>query len=96
MAQIEDVMKSDNRPYFQAALYYLDNGKDLNQALTWLNKAIDQNPDAYWVYHQKANALARLGRKDEAKAAALKSIDIATKAHNDDYVRLNQQLIARL
>jgi tetratricopeptide (TPR) repeat protein len=96
MAQIEDVMKNDNRPYFQAALYYLENGKDLNQALLWLNKATDQNPEAYWAYHQKANALARLGRKDEAKAAALKSIDLATKAHNDDYVRLNQQLIARL
>lgn len=96
MAQINTIMNSDNRPYFEAALYYLDNGKDVNQALTWLNKAIDQNPEAYWAYHQKANALARLGRKDEARTAAMKSIDLARQAHNDDYVRLNEKLIEKL
>lgn len=96
MAQINSVMSNDNRPYFQAAMYYLDNGKDVNQALTWLNKAIEQNPEAYWAYHQKANALARLGRKDEARTAAQKSIELARQAHNDDYVRLNEKLIEKL
>ena len=96
MAQINSVMTNDSRPYFQAAMYYLENGKDVNQALTWLNKAIEQNPEAYWAYHQKANALARLGRKDEARTAAMKSIDLARQAHNDDYVRLNEKLIEKL
>ena len=33
MAQIDQLMNKDNRPYFNAAMYYMDNGKDLNQAL---------------------------------------------------------------
>jgi len=95
-AQIKSVMEKDNRPYFSAAMYYMDNGKDLNQALTWFNKAAEQDPTAYWVLHQKANCLAKLGKKEEAKATALKSIEIAKTARNDDYVALNEKLIASL
>jgi hypothetical protein len=96
MKQIDDAMNKDNRPYFQAALYYLNNGKDLNQAVAWFDKAIAQQPDGYWIYHQKANALAKLGKKDEAKATAQKSMDMAKEAKNDDYVRLNEKLLEQL
>ena len=95
-AQIKSVMENDNRPYFGAAMYYMDNGKDLNQALAWFNKAAEQNPAAFWVLHQKANCLAKLGKKEEARAAALKSIEIAKAAKNDDYVALNEKLLATL
>ena len=96
MKEIDDAMNKDNRPYFQAALYYLNNGKDLNQAIAWFDKAIAQQPDGYWIYHQKANALAKLGKKDEAKATAQKSMDLAKEAKNDDYVRLNEKLLEQL
>ena len=96
MKQIDEAMNKDNHPYFQAALYYLNNGKDLNQALMWFDKAIAQQPDGYWIYHQRANALAKLGRKDEAKVAAQKSIELAKDAKNDDYVRLNEKLLEQL
>ncbi|HTL08038.1 MAG TPA: DUF2911 domain-containing protein [Chitinophagaceae bacterium] len=95
-AQIKTLMEKDNRPYFNAAMYYMDNGKDLNQALTWFNKAAEQDPTAFWVLHQKANCLARLGKKEEAKATALKSIEAAKAAKNDDYVALNEKLLATL
>jgi hypothetical protein len=39
-------MENDNRPYFAAAQYYIDNGKDLNKAVEWLDKAYAQNPEA--------------------------------------------------
>jgi hypothetical protein len=96
MAQIDNLMNKDNKPYFQAAMYYMETGKDLNQALAWLDKAIEQNPSAFWVYHQKANALAKLGKKEEAKTTALKSMDLAKEAKNDDYVELNKKLISNL
>lgn len=92
MAEIKDVMENDNRPYFQAALYYIDNGKDLNQAVTWFDKAIQQNPDGFFIYYQKARALAKLGKKQEAIAASNKSIELAKAAKNDDYVALNEKL----
>jgi tetratricopeptide (TPR) repeat protein len=96
MKQIDELMNKDNRPYFQAALYYLNSGKDLNQALAWFDKAIEQQPDGFWIYHQRANALAKLGRKNEAKASAEKSIELAKQAKNDDYVRLNEKLLEQL
>ena len=96
MAQIDDIMNKDNRPYFQAGLYYLESGKDLKQALTWLDKAAEQQPDAFWIHHQRANALAKLGRKEEAKQTAQKSMELAKKQNNTDYVRLNEKLIASL
>lgn len=96
MAQINDAMNKDSRPYFQAAAYYLETGKDLNQAVTWFDKAIEQNANAYWIHHQKAIALSKLNKKAEAKAAAQKSMDIARQQNNMDYVRLNEKLIASL
>ena len=92
MAQIDDVMKTDNRPYYQAGLYYMNNNKDLNKALEWLNKASEIEPDAYWVWYQKANCLAKLGKKSEAMTASNKSKQLATAQKNEDYVALNENL----
>jgi hypothetical protein len=96
MGQINDLMNKDNRPYFQAAMYYSDNGKDLGQAIKWFDKALEQNPDGYWIYHQKAKTLAKMGKKDEAKQVAQKSMDIAREQKSDDYVALNEKLLASL
>lgn len=92
MKQIETIMKSDGRPYFAAAAYYAENGKDLNQAVIWFDKAIEQNPKAFWVYYQKAKVLAKQGKKTEAMAVSMKSMELAKEAKNDDYVVLNEKL----
>jgi len=96
MGQIDNLMNADNRPYFNAAMYYMDNGKDLNKASLWFDKAIELTPNAFWMWHQKAKCLALQGKKSDAKAAALKSIDLAKAAQNSDYVALNEKLIAGL
>jgi len=92
MEQIKGTMENDNRPYFAAAQYYIDNGKDLNKAVEWLDKAYAQNPEAFWVLYQKARAQKMLGKKADAIATSNKSIEIAKKAKNDDYVALNEKL----
>ena len=96
MAQIDQLMNKDNRPYFNAAMYYMDNGKDLNTALGWFDKAVEAQPTAYWIQHQRANCLAKLGKKAEAKMAAEKSKELAADAKNDDYVKLNEKLLKEL
>jgi len=96
MTQITNIMTKDNLPYFNAAMYYLESGKDLNQALTWFDKAVAQNPSAFWVQHQRANCLAKLGKKKEAIDAATKSRELATAANNSDYVKLNDDLLKKL
>lgn len=94
MKNIETVMKvEDSRPYFQAANYYYENDKDMNQALTWVNKAIDQNR-AFFIVHLKAKILMKMKNYDAAIEAAQESLSLAREAKNDDYMRLNEKLIA--
>lgn len=93
---IDAAMNVDNRPYFQAASYYFETGKDLKQALAWTNKAIENSPKAFWMVHLKAKILAKMGDKAAAVTAANQSIVLAKEAKNDDYVALNEKLIATL
>lgn len=96
MSQINGIMTKDNLPYYSAAMYYMDNGKDLNQALSWFNKATDQNPDAFYMFYQKANCLAKLGKKQDAIATATKSRELSIAAKNADYIKLNEDLLKTL
>ncbi|MBD0352815.1 MAG: hypothetical protein ICV65_16855, partial [Flavisolibacter sp.] len=58
--------------------------------------AVEQNPNAFWIHHQRANALAKLGKKTEARTAAQRSMELAREQKNDDYIRLNEKLLADL
>ncbi|MBL0359220.1 MAG: DUF2911 domain-containing protein [Chitinophagaceae bacterium] len=93
MTQIDNVMNKDNKPYFSAASYYYDNGKDLNQALTWVNKALEANKEAFWIHLLKARIHKKLGDKVASKAAAELCKELAAKAKNDDYVKMSTELI---
>jgi hypothetical protein len=93
---IENAMTVDNRPYFQAASYYFETGKDLTKALSWADKAIESNPKAFWIMHLKAKIQAKLGDKAGAIKTANESILSAKEAKNDDYVANNEKLIASL
>ena len=96
MAQINDAMNKDTHPYYTAAFYYLENGKDLNKALEWFDKALAQDPTAFFVAYQKARCQAKMGKKQDAIATAKKGIELAKQANNPDYVALNEKLIASL
>lgn len=96
MSQINNLMSNDNRPYYSAAVYYMENNKDLAKASEWLDKAIEQNASAFWIWYQKAKCLSLLGKKAEAKAASVKSMELAKTAKNGDYVTLNEKLQASL
>lgn len=96
MAQLDSAMKGDKKPYFQAASYYYETNRDLKQALTWVDEAIKENPTAYWVATLKARIQAKSGDKRGAKISAEKAIELAKTAKNDDYVAINQKIIASL
>lgn len=94
MKNIETSLAADTRPYFQAANYYYENDKDLNQALIWVNKAVEQNPKAFWVTMLKARIELKLKDNKAAIATAEKTVALATEAKNDDYIKMANQLIA--
>lgn len=96
MAQIEEqVMNNPDASQnllFAAAGYYFDNGKDLEQAHKWVAKANSDSPK-FWMVHLQAKIEAKMGKKSEAMATAKKSMELAEKAGNMDYVRLNEKLL---
>jgi hypothetical protein len=95
--QIEAAMagEGNNKPYYQAAMFYYDQGLDLQKASKWIDAAIAQRPAHYMVY-LKAQILAKLGDKEGAIAAAKRSIELAKAAKDSGYVKLNEDLIAKL
>jgi len=97
--QLEAVVNSgtslDPRTAYQAAAFYYDNNKDLNQAAKWIDQALEKNPNAYFMQYKKAQIQARLGNKKEAIASAQKAIDILNKdkAPDEAAIRNAQQII---
>lgn len=96
MKSIEASTKVNPGNYFQAAVYYLENGKDLKKALEWINLAADANPQAYWILHQKAKIQNALGDKKGAMESATASLNLAKEAKNRDYENMNQELMKKL
>ncbi|MXV14360.1 DUF2911 domain-containing protein [Hufsiella ginkgonis] len=93
MAQIEKAMATDKKPYLQAAQYYYDYNKDINKALEWANAAEAANPKAEYIKYWKARIQLKAGDKAGAIATATAGAEIAKANKNDEYVRLNGNVI---
>ncbi len=100
LAQIDAAMKSGATlpagVYFNAAMFYHDQGLDLKQAKTWIEEATKGDKPPFFMLHGKAKILAKLGDKAGAVAAAKASIDAAEGSAKAEYIRLNEALIASL
>jgi hypothetical protein len=91
MASIEKVMNGPGaNDYFSAASFYHESGKDLKKAHDWIKKATAMKDDAFWMWRKRSLIEAELGMKKEAIASAQKSLMIAEKAKNADYVKMNK------
>ena len=100
MAQIEQNTRVNPRNLMVAANYYYTNDRDLEQALKWINTYLAEgtNSAQFWNLHLKAQILAKMGKKKEAKAVAEKSIELAKKNSSGDfgYIKRNEDLIESL
>ncbi|AKA36153.1 DUF2911 domain-containing protein [Flagellimonas lutaonensis] len=90
---IETVMSGPSaNDYYAAASYYYDEGKDLEKAKEWIDKAVamDKEGRAFWVMRKQSLIYAKLGDKQGAIEAAKRSLASAEAAKNADYVKLNK------
>ena len=95
MANIEKVLAGPTvGDYYTAGTYMYNSGKDLNTALSYIQKATHTGEPRYWQLRMESEVLGKLGRYDEAIKVATKSKDLATKAGNDDYIKINDKNIA--
>lgn len=93
-ASIDKVMAGPaGDDYFAAAVYYLEEGKDINKAVTWIDKAVELTKDQprFWYLRQQSLIHAKAGNKKQAIEAAKASLAGAEKAKNADYVKMNKE-----
>jgi Protein of unknown function (DUF2911) len=91
-AQIEAAMLTDNKPYWEAAQFYNEYDKNLPKALENVNKAIDGNQKAFWMFLYKAKIQKEMSDNAGALASSATSLILAKEANNNDYVRMNEKL----
>jgi hypothetical protein len=94
MAGIEEAMKGEKKPYFAAAQYYFENGKDLSKALEWASAAEASDPKAPYYKLWKGRIQLKMGDKKAASITASEGIKVAEESKNAEYVRLNSELLA--
>ncbi len=84
--------------YFAAAQYFYQTNNDLNKALSWVTTAVSltaKNTDVpYWYLRLKSLIQAKLGDKKGAIVTAKESLNLAVKAGNGDYEKMNKDSIA--
>lgn len=78
--------------YFGAANYYLENGKDLNQAMAWAHKVVEKDK-AYWTLALRAKIAQKLGNCDMAIADAKEGVELAKKDNDASYVATLTKII---
>ncbi len=90
--QIDAAMKTDKKPYWQAAQFYNEYDKNSSKALENINKAIDENKKAFWMFLYKAKIQKEMGDVPGAFESSKTSMELAKDAKNDDYVKMNVEL----
>jgi hypothetical protein len=93
---IEEGMKTDKKPYWQAAQFYNEYDNNLTKALDNCTKAIEGNDKAYWMWLYKAKIQKELGDKEGALVSSKRSSELAKEAKNEDYVKMNEDLQKKL
>lgn len=94
-ASIEDAMKGEKKPYWQAATFYYEYDKDYKKAIEMADAALAQQKDPpYYMVFYKARIQKDMGDKKGALETAQKALAGAKAAGNENYVIMSQQLIS--
>ena len=90
-ASIEKVMNGPSaNDYYASAVYYSNEGKDLDKAKMWMEKAMSMiEKPGFWQLRQQSLIYAKSGDKKAAIETAKKSLAGAKEAGNTDYVKMN-------
>lgn len=100
MEEVEKDLKKvlngpDGRTYYEAARFYLNAGDNMQEALDYINTAIEEKDyERFWVLRVKALIQAEMGQYAAAIETAKRSKALAEEAGNEDYVSMNDASIA--
>lgn len=75
-----------HRTYFEAAQYYINNGKNLMEAMNFINAALDKSPENFRYGLLKAKIQEKGGAREAALITINNAYNWAKKAKNDNYI----------
>ena len=81
--------------FYRAMRYYMENDKDLEKALQWINKRIAMDGEDYGALHYKGIVQDQLGDRTAAQKTLERSLKLAKEAGNANYIRMNQQTLTK-
>jgi hypothetical protein len=96
LASIDATLRNSPKPedFIAAANYYYSTDKDIQQAKKWMDEGMkDQKEPKFWQLRQQSLIYAKAGDKKGAITLAQKSLDLAKKAGNADYAKMNEESI---
>lgn len=96
-ADIEKAIATNaKKPYWQAAQFYNEFDNNPTKALQYINSAVEENPKAFYMWLYKAKIEMAMGDKAAAKTSANKSLELSKEAKNNDYIKMNMDLLKKL
>ena len=93
-ATIDAVMAASPKAgdYYNAAIYYSQEDKDLKKANEWMEKAMSMiEKPGFWQLRQQSLIYAKIGETEKAIATAKKSLEGAKAAKNEAYIKMNSE-----
>lgn len=94
--QVEAALMGEKKPYWTAAQFYNEYDKNYAKALENINKGVEENPKAFYMFLYKAKIQKQMGDIEGARATSKKSLEISRAEKNDDYVKLNEDFLKTL
>lgn len=93
MANIEEAMKGEKKPYYMAAIWCYNHNRNIPQALAWMKEADKQQPNAFNIKYWVARLELKNGNKQAAIAAANEGLKLATAEKDQEYIRMNKEVL---
>lgn len=81
--------------YYNAAIYYNQQDKDIKKANEWMEKAMSMTEKpAFWQLRQQSLIYAKMGDSEKAIAVAEKSLELSKEAGNEAYIKMNTESLS--
>lgn len=81
--------------YYNAAIYYSQQDKDIKKANEWMEKAMSlTEKPAFWQLRQQSLIYAKMGNSEKAIAVAEKSLELSKEAGNEAYIKMNTESLS--
>jgi hypothetical protein len=93
MANIQEAMKGEKKPYYMSAIWCYNHDRNLDQALTWMQEANKAQPQAYNIKYWLARLQLKTGDKKSAIVSANEGLKLASAENNAEYIRLNKEVL---